>query len=741
MEKESLTNPPKVIDLFRSHSATGIKKSKGSIKLRPNKKVNGFANEVENAIDKQEEKELEEKIEMFRKNEEENLGFKGNTREYIISLFSKPLFAELFFAWSKDCEDNISVENAKFFREELLMRENKDDKNFNFKSMRVSKNFLVAFAGNIISPTISKLDLSDNLISDICLHNIKSLISNKKIAHLNLSSNMISTEGLKIIHNDIINSDSLSYLNLGIFEGSFRRNNFSGDGGLIIARILLTNESLKTLILQDNELGEDSGDKIGSALIQNKTLKKLKISENKIKNKGAKSIIENGERLVSIDLSNNDITPDICFDIQKLLLTSKNLEELVWDSNNIGLKGIRIILEGVQSSKSLKKISLQNTNIGNTGVKIIAEGLIGNQVLEELDVSSNSITIEGFIPLCDALLSNQIKIFKCKNNLLGDDSMKYFSSTVLSSDDKNQNFNQSNINNLSLKQAKSSYIDMIKPTDRNNKIKIEQFDFSSSKIYDQGLIYLIFKLKDNTTITSVNLKDNYFTHEVDVLLIEYLDQNKTITNLNLEKNRLSVLCMNKLNEIIERNRKIHTDREPNRLLVEVYRLRYENTKLDEMKDSLRYVENNVEKIKLNKNDIRQEFENFKRTCDEEYEQLNKKLLKNNQNLEKVIKDKDSIIQELSFIREKNDLKVKELSNKKEEVLLKKQLLIQEIEQQKKKFIEDESTFIVTYDKLRTETFENQEKIKFYNDTNKLFQSIKEAEKKIKELKKQGKIIE
>lgn len=72
---------------------------------------------------------------------------------------------------------------------------------------------------------------------------------------------------------------------------------------MIIARVLLTNESLRSLILQDNELGEDSGDKIGCSLIQNKTLQRLKIAENRIKNKGAKSILENGERLISIDLT------------------------------------------------------------------------------------------------------------------------------------------------------------------------------------------------------------------------------------------------------------------------------------------------------------------------------------------------------------------------------------------------------------------------------------------------------
>jgi Ran GTPase-activating protein (RanGAP) involved in mRNA processing and transport len=72
---------------------------------------------------------------------------------------------------------------------------------------------------------------------------------------------------------------------------------------LILARILLSNTSLTTLILQDNELGDEAADKIGSALIQNKTLIKLKLADNKIKSKGAKSILENAEGLVSLNLA------------------------------------------------------------------------------------------------------------------------------------------------------------------------------------------------------------------------------------------------------------------------------------------------------------------------------------------------------------------------------------------------------------------------------------------------------
>ena len=245
------------------------------------------------------------------------------SKEYIFSLFSHKLYAELYFAWCKDCKEPFSADSAKYFRDELLIRNNKDLKTFNFRSLRVGENFLLGFLGNLNSGAIKRVDLPDNMISDKCMHNIKSLISAKGVEYLNLASNQISTEGLKIIQNEVIASKTLKYLNLGIIERSFRRNNFSGEGGIILARILLNNTSIETLILQDNELGEDSGDKIGASLIQNKTLKHLVLADNKIRNKGARSIIENGTHLISINLANNDISPEVCYALKQLIIESE----------------------------------------------------------------------------------------------------------------------------------------------------------------------------------------------------------------------------------------------------------------------------------------------------------------------------------------------------------------------------------------------------------------------------------
>ena len=598
------------------------KRKKDSIKN--NQYRNSFSDQNDSYYEDSEEEESKQNLAYLSEKELKS----GNVKDYIFSLFTRKIYAELYFAWCKDCNEAFSPESAKYFRDELLSRNNKDLKNFNFRSMRVGKNFLLGFVSNLAPGPVRKVELPDNMISDVCMHNIKSLISAKGVEYLNLASNMISTEGLKIIQNEVMASKSLRYLNLGVLEGSFRRNNFSGEGGIILARILLNNTSIETLILQDNELGEDSGDKIGASLIQNKCIKKLVVSDNKIKNKGARSIIENGSSLISLDLPNNDISPEVCFDLKNLIIRSKNLKEVIWNGNNVGLKGINFIVEALKDSTKLKSLSLKNTSIGVSGIQSLADGLFSNKYLEILDIGSNSINFQSFRELCDSLNNNKIRILKCKNNLLGDDSMKYFAETILSSDTASN---------------------------------LTAFDFSSCKIYDQGLIYLLNELSTNEKITWINLRDNYFSHEIDFVILNFLEKNKKLTYLDLSKNRFSFQCLQKVSKIIQRNRSIQNNKEPNKLLVELYSLKYENTKLNELKDTLKIIENDNEKLRLNKADLRQDYEIAKNECQEKMAETQKKITDNKYLLDLRKRELEEKTNELESLKQENEEKMEKLN--------------------------------------------------------------------------------
>ena len=653
---------------------------------RPRTALISFRNK-KYSLEKKSSIKKEEENNDFEDSEDQYLSNKNfNLTDFVYTLFSKKIYAEIYYAWCKDCNEQKSVESAKYFRDELLGRNNKDIQIFNFKSLRVSKNFLSAFCGNLPPIQLKKLELQDNLINDECIHNLKSLISAKQLIYLNLASNQISTEGLKIIQNEIANSKFLKYLNFGVSEGSFRINNFSGDGGIILARILLKNKSIETLILQENLLGEDAGDKIGTSLIQNETLKKLVLSDNKIRNKGARSIIENANNLISIDLSDNDISPEVCYELKYLISHNKALKEIIWNGNYVGFKGINFIMSALNQKIKLKSLSLRNTSIGKKGIKCLAEGLINNTFLEIIDLSSNSITYQSFIYICDSLNTSQIKIFRCKNNLLGDDSMRYFADTILN---------------------------------KNSNSCLHSFDFSSCKIYDQGLIYILNGLTTNTKINRVKLRDNYFSHEIDYVILDFLELNTTLTHLDLTKNRFSFQCLQKVNKIIKRNRNIQNNKEPNKLLVELYSLKYENTKLNELRETLKNLENYNAKLKLNKIDLRQDYEIFRK---ENNEKINKK--------KKIIDEKT---------KDYNS-KVSELENKRKELAKRKSennLRIKELEDKYEKLLKEKDDAIKLNEKIKKDT-ENMQK-EWNKKIEQLNDNIEQDKKNVDDLNK--KIIE
>ena len=72
---------------------------------------------------------------------------------------------------------------------------------------------------------------------------------NTKIKHLNLASNMISDVGLEIIVDELSKSTRLKSLDLGVLEGSIRKNSFGVDGSKCVAAVILQNKYIETIKL------------------------------------------------------------------------------------------------------------------------------------------------------------------------------------------------------------------------------------------------------------------------------------------------------------------------------------------------------------------------------------------------------------------------------------------------------------------------------------------------------------
>jgi Ran GTPase-activating protein (RanGAP) involved in mRNA processing and transport len=92
------------------------------------------------------------------------------------------------------------------------------------------------------------------------------LASYYRVRSINLASNMISGEGLELFLDDLIANAHLKHLDIGVVEGSMRKNSLGIQGAVCISAMLIRNKILESLSINDNDLGPDGGECIGIAL-------------------------------------------------------------------------------------------------------------------------------------------------------------------------------------------------------------------------------------------------------------------------------------------------------------------------------------------------------------------------------------------------------------------------------------------------------------------------------------------
>ena len=80
-------------------------------------------------------------------------------------------------------------------------------------------------------------------------------------------------------------------------------------------------------------------------------------------------------------------------------------------------------------------------------------------------------------------------------------------------------------------------------------------------------------------MSQIKLADNFFSEQIEAQLLETLNKNMKLVEIGLIGNRLSHNCLGKIKQIYQRNIKLVEEQEPNQLKAELYRLKYENSKL------------------------------------------------------------------------------------------------------------------------------------------------------------------
>jgi hypothetical protein len=156
----------------------------------------------------QEMKNLEKYRDILRKD--------GDTKEYpqwmvkklIRCIFDDEMYYEVFLSRCHDINELMSVEQAKFFKEEINQLNKNSQDSLKMYSLKLGVNSIVSLCNFVKSRPLNSVNLADNSIGNYGMHAIKSLISSNCCKSLNLASNMISEIGLEMIIKELTKNTS-----------------------------------------------------------------------------------------------------------------------------------------------------------------------------------------------------------------------------------------------------------------------------------------------------------------------------------------------------------------------------------------------------------------------------------------------------------------------------------------------------------------------------------------------------
>ena len=234
------------------------------------------------------------------------------------------------------------------------------------------------------------------------------LTTNKTIAILNIGNNNLNYIGIKLIAEALKTNQSLAQIGIG-------HNGLDEGGGIYMAKALETNGFITKLDLKDNNIQCAGAIYLADSLSKNKYVQHLNLSNNQIYDDGIEASSSLLSRIVTLDLSNNQITVLGAKFLAEGLEKARTLTVLILDNNPLQSEGVEAILLALRENYSLKTLGLSATSIGNAGIENCAKLLHDNIGIAKLDLGANSITASGAKFLAKLLQDNTSLSALCLN--------------------------------------------------------------------------------------------------------------------------------------------------------------------------------------------------------------------------------------------------------------------------------------------------------------------------------------
>uniref|UniRef100_K3WVD5 Uncharacterized protein n=1 Tax=Globisporangium ultimum (strain ATCC 200006 / CBS 805.95 / DAOM BR144) TaxID=431595 RepID=K3WVD5_GLOUD len=177
------------------------------------------------------------------------------------------------------------------------------------------------------------------------------------------------------------NEDPIRELDLSEMSEKYRHK-LKASGGVLVARVMEINRTVKRLVLPNHGIGDDGALAMADMLRMNAMIQYL-------------------------DLYGNGITDVGCKGIADALYGHDSLQHLAMWGNAIGDEGAKAIAQALQVNRSLTYVGLVDNKIGEEGARALLEAVQMNPMIQSLGLAANQIPSELQQELNAALAANK----------------------------------------------------------------------------------------------------------------------------------------------------------------------------------------------------------------------------------------------------------------------------------------------------------------------------------------------
>ncbi|KAL4512587.1 hypothetical protein ABPG72_020424 [Tetrahymena utriculariae] len=578
-------------------------------------------------------------------------------------------------------EQSLGPNSAKIVAEIIKNNSNFSTINLNRNNIKDEGALLVAQA-ILNNPNICIIDVSNNnLSSQGCQFFFELLQSTESIYSLNISSpdsynrNKMNFETAKSISQMLKVNQTFSFLDIS--------HSLLGPNGLNeIVKGLKQNKSLVYLNLSFNELGPECG-KILQPMLLNSKIIELDLSNNKIGNQSLEKIGEtifSGQGTFAIEILNfsyNQINSDGLCDFMKAIMRNSKIQKLYFDGNSFQDPVNDSLTNYFIANSSLKTFSLRDCLFHANLIENVSLGLQQNESLKVLDISHNYIGDEGVTYLAECLSK--------ENKSLEELYMK-----------------RCNI------QEKGG-VELAKIVAFHPKLS--KIDVSHNLMSEESGTYIATNIRTNWNIVLFDIKKNYIRYDQHVEIKKLVKRNQEFSKMKEPVCLLSTLSNLRSSEI----KKEELDQRKNQL---IQKERINNNDTSQLAVSIQKAEqvliSTEEGVKQQQLEMRAEMDQIMK------ELKNLDIIQNTQ-VNDLLKEIDNQFEKNQNTRKEIDSMRKEIKTKTQDMIHRKNLLLQQLAIQKK---------VVKEEKLKAKSEEMAYQM--------FSQNVENLKKKI-ELLKQGKL--